>query len=171
MSKPVAPVHPMSRPAASRFTTGLTHGAPGSTPRSFVEFFLQSVAISDVQALKLLELDQQFSGPGCVVTITFQARNKRTLPGDVLLSLGDMALGQRQMLQYGGSIWQATRITREGRPPFRRRAYRASAPIWWFDLASDTNNAGGRPPFRRRAYQGHCPTAAPLRAISARHIL
>jgi hypothetical protein len=101
----------------------MTHGAPGSTLRSLVEFFLQTVAISDVQALKLLELDQQFSGPGCVVTITFQARNKRTLPGDVLLSLGDVALGQRQMLQYGGSIWQATRITREGRPPFRRRAY------------------------------------------------
>jgi hypothetical protein len=103
---------------------------------------LQPVAIGDVQALKLLELDQQFSGPGCVVTITFQARNKRTLPGDVLLSLGDMALGQRQMLQYGGSIWQATRITREAVRRSGAALTRATAP-----------------------------TAAPLRAISARHIL
>jgi hypothetical protein len=77
----------------------------GRLLRSLVQFFLQPVAISDVQRVKLLELVQQLLRRRGVVTITLPLGDNLALVGNMPLRFGNVPLSLRQIVQYQGSVW------------------------------------------------------------------
>ncbi len=58
----------------------------------------QPVAIGEVRAQDLLELDEQLARRPRIMAVALEFADDLPLPGDGLLALGDMGLGERQVL-------------------------------------------------------------------------
>ena len=67
-----------------------------------LKFFLEPIAITDVQRLHRLELGEQIAGLFGVVAVALKIGDQLTLTGKMLLTLGDVPFRQCQMFcQYG----------------------------------------------------------------------
>lgn len=85
----------MNVESGSKMGSGLS---ARSGRRVLAEFLLQAVAIGDMHLLDGFEVLQQASRGAGIMSEVFEVDDNVDLTGNMVATLGDMSLGQRQMV-------------------------------------------------------------------------
>jgi hypothetical protein len=107
----------------------------GALLRSFVQFFFQPVAFSEVYRVNLLELVQQLPRHRCVVTVTFLFGDDLALLGNMPLAFGDVAPSLFQMIEYGSPVHRSVSGNARWRPAVPIARGDGHCGLCWFGLS------------------------------------